>query len=95
MGIADGRQLSHEDQEVTGKIDPASILMRERQRETKSLLTFILLTLVAAAGGAIFIKWDRSRVLEREMRALPSAPSLAAPFEPVSPPSPSGAPSPP
>jgi len=35
----------------------------------RSLLTFIFLTLVAAAAGAVFLKYERSRALEQEARA--------------------------
>jgi len=54
----------------------------------RSLLTFIFLTLVAAAAGAVFLKYERSRALEQEARATsalfkgaaePAAVPLAAP----------------
>jgi protein phosphatase len=54
----------------------------------RSLLTFIFLTLVAAAAGAVFLKYERSRALEQEARATsallkgaaePAAAPLAAP----------------
>ncbi len=44
--------------------------------ETRSLLTFVFLTLIAATAGAIFIKWDRGRAMERE-RAVMSVPAAA------------------
>ncbi len=36
--------------------------------DARSLLTFILLTLVAAAAGAVFLRYERSRALELEER---------------------------
>ena len=49
----------------------------------RSLLTFIFLTLVAAAAGAVFLKYERSRALEQEARAtsafLKSSQEPAAP----------------
>lgn len=40
--------------------------------ETRSLVTFVLLTLVAAAAGASFLVYERNRALERE-QARPSS----------------------
>jgi serine/threonine protein phosphatase PrpC len=53
----------------------------------RSLLTFIFLTLVAAAAGAVFLKYERSRALEQEARSTSAflkgasepAPALAPP----------------
>jgi len=53
----------------------------------RSLLTFIFLTLVAAAAGAVFLKYERSRALEQEARttsaflkgATDPAPAVAPP----------------
>ncbi len=63
-------------------------------REARSLLTFIFLTLIAAAAGAIFIKCDRGRALEREAHTNTQAGS-AAPTEKAPSTAPSGTPSPP
>jgi hypothetical protein len=45
--------------------------------EARSLLTFIFLTLVAAAAGAIFLTYERSRSMEQEGRTPASETSPA------------------
>ncbi len=46
--------------------------------EARSLLTFIFLTLVAAAAGAIFLTYERNRAMEQEGRT-PASESTPAP----------------
>jgi protein phosphatase len=47
---------------------PATAAARS-SANARSLLTFVFLTLVAAAAGAVFLKYERSRALEQEARA--------------------------
>jgi serine/threonine protein phosphatase PrpC len=63
---------------------PATALARS-SANARSLLTFVFLTLVAAAAGAVFLRYERSRALEQEARASsaflkgaadPAAPAL-------------------
>ena len=62
-------------------VSPGAAVARAPGASTRSLLTFIFLTLVAATAAAIFLKFERSRALEQEARAtsivFKEAPELA------------------
>jgi protein phosphatase len=63
----------------------AGVPAQGRPSQARSLLTFIFLTLVAAAAAAVFLEYERSQALEQEERAssvvLKNAlePAVAAP----------------
>jgi serine/threonine protein phosphatase PrpC len=59
---------------------PATAVARS-SANARSLLTFVFLTLVAAAAGAVFLRYERSRALEQEARA--SSAFLKGPSDPL------------
>jgi hypothetical protein len=63
IGLTGARQQEEDDK---GR---ASTTSGTPAGETRSLLTFIFLTLVAAAAGAVFLKYERNRALEQEGRS--------------------------
>jgi protein phosphatase len=66
----------------------------DRPAESRSLLTFVFLTLVAAAAAGAFVKCDRSRALERESQAAAAkaATQPASQVPPATPAMPAAAP---
>ena len=81
--------LTGHDERAAAPMNPAAA----SAASARSLLTFVFLTLVAAAAGAVFLRYERSRALEQEEKAaaafLKNGPDPAAastaPAAPVSP----------
>lgn len=90
IGLTGGRE------DAQYPIGPGTAPARAAGAHTRSLLTFIFLTLVAATAAAVFLKFERSRALEQETRAssivFKEAPELApAATEPAKPAPPAAA----
>lgn len=74
--------LTGHDDRIPAPISPAA----RSSANARSLLTFVFLVLVAAAAGAVFLKYERSRALEQEARAASAFLKSSESASPAAPP---------